>query len=85
MPHVPFRPIRFGPVRISSEPGSEGTVYLRSELPLEAHDPSLAGLFRSAVEREPDSLFLSERTEAGQRRCLRYAEAGSSSTVLRPV
>jgi feruloyl-CoA synthase len=47
----------------------------RSSEPLATHDPSLARLFRSAVERNPSGLFLAERGEGGAWRRLSYEAA----------
>src|SRR5262249_48190534 len=57
------------------ERGADGVLHLRSRTPLAAYDPSLAGLFRAAVEAKPDRVFLAERDGSGGWRRLRYAEA----------
>ena len=48
---------------------------LRSTGPLAGYDPSLARLFRAAVERNPGGLFLAERDAGGGWRKLTYEAA----------
>ncbi len=48
---------------------------MRSTAPLAPYDPSLARLFRAAVERNPAGLFLAERDAGGGWRKLTYEEA----------
>jgi feruloyl-CoA synthase len=69
----PVRPIAYATPDIACDRAPDGTLRLRSRTPLGAYDPSLAGLFRVAVEGKPDRVFLAER-DGGWRR-LRYAEA----------
>jgi feruloyl-CoA synthase len=52
--------IEYGPVDLVVEQ-REGGYLLRSRSALEPHHPSLARLFRSAVDRAPDKTFLAER------------------------
>jgi feruloyl-CoA synthase len=60
----PIRPIHFAPVAIEHRTLPDGAVLMRSTAPLAPHDPSLARLFRTAVERAPARTFLAERREA---------------------
>jgi feruloyl-CoA synthase len=77
---APYRPIAFGAVDIACERTS-GALYLRARTPLAAHDPSLARLFRAAVEAQPARLFLAERDGAGWRG-VTYEEARRSVDAL---
>jgi feruloyl-CoA synthase len=68
--------IEFAPVEVTCEKLSGGGFLLRSRRELEPHDPSLARMFRHAVERAPQRVFLAERD--GERwRELTYAQARS--------
>jgi feruloyl-CoA synthase len=70
---APYRAIDFGAVDIACEAQPGGGFHLRSRTPLGAHDPSLARMFRAAVEKAPDRVFLAERAGDGWRR-LTYGE-----------
>ncbi len=72
---TPLRPIAYGAPSIVCETAPDGSLRLRSTVALAPHDPSLARLFRAAVERNPAGLFLAERDAGGAWRTLRYAEA----------
>src|SRR5262247_3489426 len=69
-----LRPIAYARPRIVCEPGQNGALLCRSSEPLAPCDPSLAHLFRAAVERNPGGLFLAERDGGGWRK-LTYAAA----------
>lgn len=71
----PFRPIRFAEPRVVREDRSDGSIVLRAEQPLAPYDPSLALLFRSAVERQPDRLLMAERDATGAWAGVTYAQA----------
>src|SRR5262245_62467990 len=58
---APRRPIAYAPPRVSCERGSDGVLHYRSTVPLAPYDPSLARLFRTAVEHNPAGIFLAER------------------------
>jgi len=73
---APHRPIAFGPARATRTTDPDGTIRLSSSDPLGAHDPSLARLFRSAVEAQPTRIFLQERAGEGWR-ALSYEQARS--------
>ena len=68
------RPIAYARPRIVCEAGRNGALHCRSSESLAPHDPSLARLFRAAVERNPAGLFLAERDGGGWRK-LTYAAA----------
>jgi len=72
---APLRPIAYGKPQIVCERLADGNPRCRSTEPLQRCDPSLAQLFRAAVERNPGSLFLAERGAGGTWRKLTYAEA----------
>jgi feruloyl-CoA synthase len=71
----PFRSIRFAEPRVLREDRADGSIILRAAQPLEPHEQSLARLFRSAVERQPDRLLMAERDASGAWAGLTYAEA----------
>src|SRR5262249_19600979 len=71
---APLRAIAYGAPRIVCDKAADGSLRLRSAEPLAPHDPSLARLFRAAVERHPDRLFLAER-QGGNWRQLTYSAA----------
>src|ERR1051326_118191 len=66
--------IEFAPVDVACDQLPDGGFMLRSRRALEPHDPNLARMFRRAVERAPQKLFLAEREE-GRWRALTYGEA----------
>jgi feruloyl-CoA synthase len=72
---APLRPIAYGRPRIVCDRTADGSLRCRSSEALAAYDPSLAQLFRAAVERNPAALFLAERDGSGTWRKLIYAEA----------
>jgi feruloyl-CoA synthase len=71
---APRRPIAYAPPRVACERGSDGVLRFRSTEPLRPYDPSLARLFRSAVEHNPAGIFLAER-DGGTWRKLTYEAA----------
>src|SRR6516162_5102069 len=82
MPHrSPLRPIAYAAPSVVCEEIAGGLRY-RSTQPLAPHDPSLARLFRAAVERNPDGLFLGERDASGLWRKLTYSEARTKVDAL---
>jgi feruloyl-CoA synthase len=72
---APPRPIAYAAPRIVCEEAADGSLRCRSTEPLAPHDPSLARLFRTAVERNPGGLFLAERGAEGAWRKLTYQDA----------
>src|SRR5262245_24880287 len=71
----PLRPIALATVDVVCEAGADGSTRMRSRTSLAAYGPSLARVFRSAVERNPSGLFLAERDAGGDWRKLSYAAA----------
>jgi len=72
---TPWRAIAYGAPETVREEAGDGSVRFRSTTALAAHDPSLAALFRAAVERRPGGLFLAEREPSGGWRKLTYETA----------
>jgi feruloyl-CoA synthase len=72
---APLRPIAYARPQIVCERLGDGSVHCRSTEPLAPYHPSLARLFRAAVERNPIGLFLAERDGGGTWRKLTYAAA----------
>src|SRR5436305_7759896 len=79
---VPLRPITYAAPCALSQTRSDGSVSYRSTQSLSPHDTSLAGLFRSAAERNPAGLFLAEREADGNWRKLTYAAARAAIEAL---
>ena len=67
---APLRAIAYAVPRIVHERADDGSLHCRSSEALGPHHPSLARLFRAAVERNPDGLFLAERAGGGDWRKL---------------
>ena len=72
---APLRPIAYASPKIVCERSADGSLRYRSTEALAPHDPSLARLFRAAVERNPGGLFLAERAADGGWRKLSYETA----------
>jgi feruloyl-CoA synthase len=70
-----LRPITYATPEVIATRAPDGSLIHRSAKPLEPYAPSLAALFRSAVERAPGTVFLAERDAAGLWRKLTYAQA----------
>src|SRR5215472_3167441 len=70
-----LRPIAYARPRVVCEPGRNGALHFRSSEALAPYDPSLARLFRAAVERNPAGPFLAERDRGNAWRKLTYAAA----------
>jgi feruloyl-CoA synthase len=70
----PFKSVNFAPVDVQRTGNADGTILLRSRAPLPDYDPSLAALFRRAVEKAPAQLYLAERAGDGWRK-VTYEEA----------
>jgi len=71
---APHRPIAFAPAQAQRITDPDGTIRVTCPTPLGAYDPSLARLFRAAVERQPARIFLQERNPDGWRK-LTYEQA----------
>jgi feruloyl-CoA synthase len=72
---APFRPIFYAEPRVIREQRADGSIVLRSAHALTPYEPSLVALFRKAVERAPDRLFIAERDASGAWAGLTYAQA----------
>jgi feruloyl-CoA synthase len=70
---APHRPIAFAPARVERTAAADGTIRIACPEPLGAYDPSLARLFRAAVDAQPARTFLQERGPDGWRK-LAYEE-----------
>jgi feruloyl-CoA synthase len=71
---APLRPIAYAQPSIVCEEAADRSLRCRSAVALARHDPSLARLFRAAVERNPAGLFLAERDAGGSWRKLTYEQ-----------
>ena len=78
---APERAIAYAPVDVTLTKGADGSLRYGSRAPLDPYDPSLANLFRSAVERAPDRALISERAGKGWR-TLRYEDARKQVDAL---
>ena len=72
---APLRAIAYAVPQIVHERADDGSLHCRSSEALAPHHPSLARLFRAAVERNPDGLFLAERAGGGDWHKLTYRAA----------
>ena len=75
------RPIAFAPAQVRRGVDADGTIRLSCPTPLGTYDPSLAQLFRAAVEAQPGRVFLQERTAEGWRK-LTYQDARHTVDAL---
>src|ERR1043165_3204014 len=78
---APHRPIAFAPAQAHRVTAPDGTIRLNSPAPLGPYDPSLARLFRAAVEAQPGRIFLQERAADGWRK-LTYEQARGTVDAL---
>ncbi len=78
---APHRPIAFAPARAQRVTDPDGTIRITCPAPLGAYDPSLARLFRAAVEKEPARIFVQERHPDGWRK-LTYEQARGTVDAL---
>jgi len=78
---APHRPIAFAPARVRRAILPDGTIRIACATDLGSYDPSLARLFRAAVEAQPGRIFLQERTADGWRK-LTYGEARHTADAL---
>ncbi len=78
----PFRPISFAKPDVAREDRDDGSIVLRAREPLGPHDRNLARMFRSAVERAPDRLFMAERDAGGAWAGVTYAQARGKVDAL---
>jgi feruloyl-CoA synthase len=78
---APMRAIAYAPAAVLREDCADGAMVLRAAAPLAPYDPSLARLFRAAVETAPTRVFLAERAQEGWRK-LTYEEARTTVDAL---
>jgi feruloyl-CoA synthase len=79
---APIRPIAYGTPDIAWERETDRVFRMRSRTPLAPYAPSLARLFRAAVEAAPQRVFLAERGASGAWRKLTYEEARAEVDAL---
>ncbi|HEX2652867.1 MAG TPA: feruloyl-CoA synthase [Xanthobacteraceae bacterium] len=72
---APIRPIAYAPIDLHWEKAPDGALHLGAKQQIGAYDPSLAMLFRRAVELQPARVFLAERDAAGEWRTITYEAA----------
>jgi feruloyl-CoA synthase len=70
-----LRPISYGPVDIACTARADGTLVMHSRRTLEPFDANLARMFRRAVERHPERLYLAERAPDGSWAGVTYESA----------
>ena len=71
---APHRPIAFAAAQAHRRTGPDGTIHVTCTAALGDYDPSLARLFRSAVEAQPGRTLLAERVGNAWRK-LTFAQA----------
>ena len=70
----PVRAISYAPITVERAAAADESILLRAKMPLGSFEPSLAQIFRAAVETAPSRTFLAERSGTGWRN-LAYAQA----------
>src|SRR5436853_6553370 len=78
---APYRPIAFASAQVTRTAHADGTIRLSCPAPLGAYEPSLARMFRAAVEAQPSRVFLAERAGDSWRK-LTYEDARRSVDAL---
>jgi feruloyl-CoA synthase len=76
-----WRDVRLGEVKIDHEAGPDGTMMLRSLVPLEAHAVNAAAAIRHWAEATPDRTFVADRDGGGWRR-LTFGEARRQADAI---
>jgi feruloyl-CoA synthase len=71
----PFADIAFAVPSIACDEHADGTLRMQCLTPLGQYEPSLARLFRNAVDAQPARLFLAERDDTGAWRGVSYEQA----------
>jgi feruloyl-CoA synthase len=77
----PFKPVNFAPVAVDRTDNTDGSILLRSRAKLPDYDPSLANLFRRAVDKARAQRYLAERSGDGWRE-MRYEEARNAVDAI---
>lgn len=70
----PLRPISFGVIGVSTERREDGTIYLRSTMPLAAYPPRITDRLHHWAKLAPDRMLMAERNSHGEWREISYAE-----------
>lgn len=78
---APHRPIAYAAARVTRTTDPDGTIRVACPLALPEHDPSVARLFRRAVEAQPGRTFLQEREGDGWRK-LTFEQARRSVDAI---
>ena len=78
----PAAEIAYATPSIACEPDAVGGFRMRSRAPLDTCEPSLARLFRAAVETAPDRVFLAERDGSGAWQRVTYEAARKTVDAL---
>jgi feruloyl-CoA synthase len=73
---------KFAPARVETEKRADGSMVLRSPMPLGAADRQLGVWLRRWAAARPDATFLAERDPSGAWRRLSYAEALAGANAL---
>ncbi len=77
---IPFRPIAFLPRDIDTERRPDGTIVIRSRIPLAPYEKHLPALLRRWAREAPDRTWLAQRRGA-DRQWLRVSYAQAQATV----
>ena len=70
----PLRPVNLGAAKVVIERRGDGTILMRSPLPLPAHPKNLTEKLVHWANAAPDRVFLGQRDETGGWRTLTYAQ-----------
>ncbi len=71
---APLRPVRLGPAAATLDRKSDGTILIRSPLPLEPYPDKLTQRLERWAQAAPDRIFLAQRNASGGWRTLSYAQ-----------
>ena len=70
----PLRPIRLGPAAVTVERRHDGTIMMRSQLPLPSYPDSITQRLVHWAKAAPERVFLAQRDAAGAWRTLTYGQ-----------
>ena len=82
MAKPPFKEIEFAPPRVERIELAGGAFLLRSPVPLNKYEPSLAHILRRQARARPDQNFLAERAADGTWRRLTYSQASAHANAV---
>src|SRR6187549_3651692 len=71
---APLRPVRLGAARVELDRRPDGSIILRSPLPLEAHPDKITQRLEHWAKAAPERIFLAQRKPDGAWRTLSYAQ-----------